>query len=154
MSLCNSSGQSCYSVFPPKSSLGSAQDTDMLISASGLQEHHVLDEISSQVQSAQSKHVTPCTCRLWSWTESHFMIKNYTMMASPGLIISNMNFNISCIVHKHRFCFLQVWCPTVFASSGHVSQNCCLQDILSCKVLKKCERLCALLYSTHKFCTL
>ena len=33
--------------------------------------------------------------------------------------VSDVNFNFSCFVHSHEFCFLQVWCHTVFASSRH-----------------------------------
>ena len=52
------------------------------------------------------------------WTESRFMIRNHSTAAVPGLTVSDVNFNISCLVHN-RFRFLQVWCPTDFASSGH-----------------------------------
>ena len=47
------------------------------------------------------------------------MIRSYFTAAVPGLIISDVNFNFSCFVLNHGFCFLQVWCPAVFASSGH-----------------------------------
>ena len=50
--------------------------------------------------------------------------------------------NFSCFVHNHGICFLQVWCPAVFASSGHrVRLKFGLQDTLSCKVIKKCATL-------------
>ena len=58
-------------------------------------------------------------CRLYGWTESRFMIRNHSTAAIPGLTVKDVNFNFSCFVHN-RFCFLQVWCPTVFASSGHL----------------------------------
>ena len=47
-------------------------------------------------------------------------------------------FNTSCYVHNHGFCYRQVLCPIVFASSGHcVLLQFGLQDTLSYKVLKK-----------------
>ena len=59
------------------------------------------------------------------------MIRNHSPAVVPGLIVSDVNFNFSCFVHNHGFCFLQVWCPTVFASSGHrVLLNFGLQDTL------------------------
>ena len=64
------------------------------------------------------------------------------MEAAPGLIVSGVNFNYFCCVHNHRFCLLQVWCPTVFASSVHcVFLKFGLQDILFFKVLKECATL-------------
>ena len=76
-------------------------------------------------------------CRLYSWTESRFTIRNHSTVAVPGLIVSDGNFNISHFVHN-RFCFLQVWCPTVFASSGHpVPLNFGLKNTLSYCMLKK-----------------
>ena len=54
-----------------------------------------------------------------SWTETRFMIRNHSTAAVPGLTVSDVNFNFSCIVYNNGFRFLQVWCPTVFASSGH-----------------------------------
>ena len=63
------------------------------------------------------------------------------MVAVPGLIVSDVNFNISHFVHNNRFCFLQVWCP-VFASSGHpVPLNFGLKNTLSYWMLKKCATL-------------
>ena len=42
--------------------------------------------------------------------------------------------NFSCFVHNHGLCFLQVWCPTVFASLGHrVLWTFGLKDTLSKK---------------------
>ena len=69
--------------------------------------------------SALSKRIMPFLCRLSSWTESKFIIRSHFMAAVSGLIVSGVNFNFFCFVHNCGFCFLQVWCPTVFASSGH-----------------------------------
>ena len=68
------------------------------------------------------------------------------MAAVPGLIVCDVNFNFSCFVHIHRFCFPQVWCPIiVFTSSRHnVLLKFGLQDTLSDisdKVLQKCATL-------------
>ena len=66
------------------------------------------------------------------------MIRSHQMAAVPGLTVSDVNFNFSCLVHNHGFCFLKVWCPTVYASSGHsVLLTFGLQDTLSHKVIKK-----------------
>ena len=57
------------------------------------------------------------------------MIRNHTTAAVPCLIFSDVNFNFFlCFVHNNRFCFLQVWCPTVFTSGHHVLLNFSLQD--------------------------
>ena len=70
------------------------------------------------------------------------MIRGHFTAAVPGPIVSYVNFTFSCFVHNHRFCFLQDWCPTVFASSGHrVLLEFGLQDTLSCKLIKKCATL-------------
>ena len=70
------------------------------------------------------------------------MVRSHFPAAVPGLIVSYVKFNFSCFVHNHRFCFLQVWCPTVFASSEHhVLLKSGPQDTSSCKVLKKCATL-------------
>ena len=62
--------------------------------------------------------------------------------AAPGLIVSDVNFNFSCFVHNHRFCFLPVWCPTVFESSRHsVLLKFGLQDTLSYEVIEKRKTL-------------
>ena len=58
-------------------------------------------------------------CRLCSWIKCNFIIKSHFTAAIPGLIVSELNFNFSCYVHNHGFCFLQDWRPTVPASSGH-----------------------------------
>ena len=93
------------------------------------------------MHSAQSKCIT---LFLYSLTESKFMIRSYLTAAVPGLIVSDVNFNFSCSVHNHRFCFLEVWCPTVFVSLRHVLSKFGIQDTLSCKVIKKkvqhCQR--------------
>ena len=74
------------------------------------------------------------------------------MPAILGLIVRDVNFNFSCFVHNHEFCFLQVWCPAVFASSGHrVLLKLGLQDTLSYKVLKKCATLSTGMYTTGSF---
>ena len=39
------------------------------------------------------------------------------LQRSLTIFVTNINF--SSIIHNHRFCSLQVWCPIVFASSGH-----------------------------------
>ena len=63
------------------------------------------------------------------------MINSHSTAAVPGLIVSDVNFNFSCFVHNHRICFLQVWCPTAFASSGHrVILNVGHPDTLSKKL--------------------
>ena len=105
----------------------------MLTSASGPQGHQVWSEESGHVL------ITPCT--FYSWTESSFKIRNHSRAAVPGLmIVSGVNFTFSCFVHKHRFCFLRVWCSTDFASSGHpVLLKFGLQDTLSLKVLKNVQ---------------
>ena len=70
------------------------------------------------------------------------MVRSHFMAAVLGLIVSDKNFNFSCFVHNHRFCFLQVSCLTVFALSGHrVLFKFGLQDTLSYNVLKKCATL-------------
>ena len=62
------------------------------------------------------------------------------MTAVSGLIISDVNFNFSCFIHNHIYCFLQVWCPVVFASSGQcILLKFGLQDTLSFKVLKNVQ---------------
>ena len=63
------------------------------------------------------------------------MVRNHSAAAVLGLSLSDVNFNISCFVHNNGFCFLQVWCPAVFASSGHlVLSNVGLQNTLSYQV--------------------
>ena len=55
------------------------------------------------------------------------------------------------LVHNHEFCFLQVWCPTVFASLGHrVQLKFGIQDTLSYKVLKKVQHCCIHVYIYHR----
>ena len=77
-------------------------------------------------------------CRLYSWNKNRFMIGHHSTAAVPGLAVSDVNFNFSSFVHNHGFCFLQVWCPTVFVSSGHrVLLNVGLWDTLFYYVLKK-----------------
>ena len=70
------------------------------------------------------------------------MIRSHSAAAVSGIIVSDVNFNFSCFVHNSGFCFLQVWCPTVFVSSGHhVLLNFGIQDTLSYNVLKQCATL-------------
>ena len=47
-----------------------------------------------------------------------FLCDKTPLYGSQGLIFSDVNFNFSYFVHSRGFCFLQVWCPTVLASSG------------------------------------
>ena len=98
---------------------------------------------------AWAKCIMLLLCRLYSWTKSKFtMIRSYFTAAVPGLIVSDVNFNFSCFVHNNRFCFLQVWCSTAFASSGHnVLLKLGLQDTVSYKVTKNC----AALKTTHTY---
>ena len=57
-----------------------------------------------------------------------------------GLIVSGVNFNFFCFVHNHGFRFLQIWCPIVFASSGHrVLLEFGHHDTLSYKVIKNVQ---------------
>ena len=70
------------------------------------------------------------------------MIRSLFMAAFLGLVVIDANFNFSCFVHNHGFCFLQVWCHAVFVSSGHhVLLNFGLRDTSSYEVLKKCATL-------------
>ena len=70
------------------------------------------------------------------------MIRSHFTTTVPGLTVSDVNLNFSSIVHKRKFVFLQVWCPTVFESPGHrVLLKFCLQDTLSYTVFKKCATL-------------
>ena len=70
------------------------------------------------------------------------MIRSHFTAAVPGLFVSDVSFNFCCFVHTQGFCFLQVFCPIVFAPLGHFAQlKFVLQDTLSCKVLKKCATL-------------
>ena len=89
---------------------------------------------------ARSKHIM--LCRLYSWTESKFMTRNHSTAAVPELTVSGVNFNFFLFSHNHEFYYLQTWCPTVPASSGHqIIIKFYLQDILSSKVLKQCVTL-------------
>ena len=66
------------------------------------------------------------------------MVSSHITAPIQGLIVSDVNFNFSCFVHHHVFCFLQVWCPAVFASLGLlVILKFDLQDTVSYKVIKK-----------------
>ena len=72
------------------------------------------------------------------------MIRSHFTAAVPGLIVSHVNFEVSCSVHNHRFCFQQVWCPPDFASLGHsVLLKFGLQYNLSYKVIKKKVQHCS-----------
>ena len=44
------------------------------------------------------------------------MVRNHSTAAVLGLIVSDINFNFLCFVHSTGFCFLQVWCPSVFCN--------------------------------------
>ena len=93
---------------------------------------------SAAMYSAESQRTM--LCRLYSWTESRFMVRNHSAAAVLGLSLSDVNFNISCFVHNNGFCFLQVWCPTVSASSGHrVPLNFGLHDTLSTRCSKNVQ---------------
>ena len=72
------------------------------------------------------------------------MIRSCFTATVPGLIVtlslfvSDVNFNFYFFLHNRGFCFLQVWCPTGFASLGQrVLLKFGLQDTLSYKVMKK-----------------
>ena len=67
----------------------------------------------------QACYYFPTKFKPWFRTQSQFMIRSNFTAAVPGLTVSDLNFNFSCFVHNHGSCFLRVWCPTVFASSGH-----------------------------------
>ena len=56
------------------------------------------------------------------------MIRNHCAVAFVGITVSDVNFKVSCFVHNNGFSFLQVWCPTVFASGHHFLLNFGLQD--------------------------
>ena len=59
------------------------------------------------------------------------MTRNHSTADVPGLIVSDVNRNVSYFVQKSGFCFLQVGYPAVFASSGHNAvSNFGLQDTL------------------------
>ena len=73
-------------IYPPNSSLRSAEKTDVFTSAYGLHGHHVL-----AMSSTQSKHFVLI-----------FMIRNCSMATVQGLIISDVNFNFSCFVTVHN----------------------------------------------------
>ena len=89
--------------------------------------------------SAQSKCMMLFLCGLCKSTGSQFIIRSRFTAAVPRLIVGDANFNFfSYFVHSHGFRFLEVWCLTVFASSGHhVLLKSGLQDTLSFKLLKK-----------------
>ena len=107
-----------------------------LTCASRPQRQYVLAKVSGR--GVRWKRSMLFLCRLYSWTESKFTIRGYFAKAVPGLIVSDVNFSFSWFVHNHGFCFLQVWCPTVFVSSGRrVLFKFGPQDNLSYKVLKK-----------------
>ena len=94
------------------------------------------------MSSAWSKRIMFFPCRLYCWTESKFKIRNHFTAAVSWLIVSDVNFNFSCFGHNHGFCFLQVWRPTVFASTKRcVLLKFGLQDTLSYKVIKTCATL-------------
>ena len=95
---------------------------NVLTSASGPQRHHVLAEVSQwQVKAHKMHDLKPfygsCSRTDCQWCEhQHFLF-----------------------VHNHGFCFLQVRCPTVFASSGHCGLlKFGLQDTSPYKVIRKC----------------
>ena len=104
------------------SNLGSAQKTDMFTSAPRPQRRH-------------------------GWTESNFKIRSNFTAAVPGLIVGDVNFKFSRFVRNHRFCFLQVLCPTVFVLLGHhvllknlVSMTLCpIRWSKKCAILVKCQ---------------
>ena len=104
-------------VYPPNSSLGSVLNTDVLKSSCGLQGHCVLAEVSGHVYREKCQS-TSYFWRLQSWTRSSFMMRTHSTAAVSGMITSDVNFTFSWFIHNHGFCFLQVWCPTLFASSG------------------------------------
>ena len=83
---------------------------------------------------------------LWS-------VRHHFTAAVSGLTVSDVNFNFSFFGHNHGFCFLQVWCPTVFASSGqYVLLKFGPQDTLSYKVLKhKCNTVRGSLLMRRKY---
>ena len=67
---------------------------------------------SAATYSARSKRIM--LCRLYSWTECKFVVRNHSTAAVLGLIVGDVNFNFLCFVHSARFRFLQVWCHSVF----------------------------------------
>ena len=92
-----------------------------------------LAEISSYSYVVLGQSASCFELKVTSWSES-------TLYGSCSRMV--VNFNFSCWVDRHRFCFLQVWCPVVFASSGQrVLLKFVLQDILSHKMLQKCATL-------------
>ena len=65
------------------------------------------------------------------------MMRGHFTAVVSGPIVNDMNFNFSCFVHNPALCFLQVWCPTVFASSGQSVLLNLVCSTLSYKVLKR-----------------
>ena len=122
--------------YQQNSSLGSVQCVDQCMRTA---EVPCFGWSSATMYCAQSKHITLFLCKLYSWTESKVMIGSHFTAAVSGLIVCDVNFNCSCFVQNHRFCFLQVRCPTVFASSGHCGLlKFGLQDTSPYKVIRKC----------------
>ena len=56
--------------------------------------------------SARSKRIVLFLCRPYSETESKFITGSHFTAAVPELIVLDVNFNFSCLVHNRGFCFL------------------------------------------------
>ena len=80
--------------------------------------------------SAQSNLIILFLCRLFCWNESKFMTKSHFTAAFPGLIVSDVNFNLpllcsqpwilfsACLV-SYCFCIIGTPCPIKIWSPGH-----------------------------------
>ena len=122
------------------SHFSSVQKTEILTSASRLQKHHVLAEVSGHICIVHSQSAlyfffvgSIAELKVNSWS------KGTLQQLFQDWLSVMWTSNFSSSINNHGFCFLQAWCPTVFTSSGHhVLLKFGPQDILSNKVLKKC----------------
>ena len=106
-------------ILPPQSSLGSAQNIDVLTSAPRLHGHHVLAEVTGSVWCTIKANYALHAVKL-NRKQLHAQKTLYGTCV-PELIISDVNFNFSWFVHNHGYCFLQVCVPLLLHHQDNMS---------------------------------
>ena len=93
-------------VFPPNASLSSAQNRRVDKKKNVHKTAGAQCFSWSKLPGIVHGQSALCFAGFNSWSKSKFMIRNHSPAAVPGLIIVDVNFNLSCFVHNHWFCFL------------------------------------------------
>ena len=122
--------QACY-CFPSPTEFKpqvSAKKTEVLTSASGLLGHHVLTK-EVATYAAWSKRMM--LCRLYSWSESRFMIRNCSSCSRTNcqwcelklFLFCSQQILFSASLVSFCFCISRTSCPIKFWSPGHFAKN-------------------------------